>query len=77
MILFHLIADYSFLLERKKKIRDYDIRNLELAVEAVEHGILSSRKAANYYGVPRSSVVSRIYRKKHFNKTVNSQQETD
>lgn len=49
----------------------YDIRNLELAVEAVEHGICSSRKAAQYYGVPRSSVVSRIYRKRPRSKPTN------
>lgn len=54
-------SDQSYMIQRRKT---YDVRYLELAVEAVENGICSSRKAAKYYGVPRSSVVSRIYRKK-------------
>lgn len=42
------------------KRQDYDIKNLELAVMAVQAGLMSGTHAAFHYGVPRTTIHTRL-----------------
>ena len=59
-----------FLSEENRKTRrrkpfkrqDYDLKNLELAVMAVRSGVMRSTQAAYHYGVPRTTIHTRLAR---------------
>lgn len=45
---------------KKKKQRDYSPEKMEEAVQAVLEGRMSQCKAAQHYGVPQSTISTRI-----------------
>ncbi|VDI43389.1 Hypothetical predicted protein [Mytilus galloprovincialis] len=54
------LSDYFSVYWRKKKQREYSPEKLEEAVQAVLEGRLSQNKAAHQYGVPQSTISTRI-----------------
>lgn len=54
------LSDFYSVLWRKKKQREYSPENLDKAVQAVLDGRLSQNKAAHQYGVPQSTISTRI-----------------
>lgn len=58
------LSDFHQKIRRRKpfKRQDYDLKNLELAVLAVQTGMMRSTQAASHYGVPRTTIHTRLAR---------------
>ena len=48
---------------RGEKRRDYDLRKLQMAVEAVQSGIMTPSKAASFFQVPRATIYFKMNKK--------------
>ena len=53
-----IFADYR----KWRRLRDYDPNALVLAVKAVKSGQMTALVASKFYGVPRTTIISRIQR---------------
>lgn len=48
--------------KKRRKLKDYDPENLILAVDAVKSGRMTAVIASKFYGVPRTTIITRISR---------------
>lgn len=47
---------------KKRRLKDYDPQQMVMAIQAVKSGQMTAAAASKFYGVPRTTIITRIQR---------------